>query len=253
MKYFCWLCMLTTSLAAHSGCEETLKVPVAQEFERISGLALPLAELRILSTAGTVCPPGNFASSQLHWNPLGLRFDAKTNTYYGNGYWQEMGNGKRMPLNVHFSAPPLLPIARLKVAVKTGQEIPKRALEEIMIFWRPLPANLAPLGAASTAGMRARRHLPAGSVVRAADLTSPSAVSRGQILQAEKRAGEALLRFPVIAIDSANLGDSLRVRKPGSAQIYSAQLDPSGRVTILAAGDMTFEQMEQVQPRRDLP
>ncbi len=84
------------------------------------------------------------------------------------------------------------------------------------------------------AGMMPLRAIPAGAEVRAAWLTSPYDVTRGDLVEVEVHSGAARLRFSAKAESDGRVGDSIAIRNPESNRIFQARVNGKDRATVQA-------------------
>lgn len=82
-------------------------------------------------------------------------------------------------------------------------------------------------------GLRARRYLPANAVVRRGDLEPAPPVVREQQVAVRVSAGRVQIEARGVAQQDGEAGEVIRIRNPGSAEVYLAKVTGTGVVEIV--------------------
>lgn len=173
---------------------------------------------------------------KVYLRPTGLRFLPAEKVYAWHGSVILAGTNRSLPLAVRFETPPLQEQAVLLRDMRAGAILNESVLQGKRVYWTPLLRARKPIAPREAIAKRASRALRAGAFLYRSDVVSDSLVHRGDHLTAVQQMGRATLRFPVVALDSGELGGQVRVRKPGSAQILSAVVLANGEVQIHRGG-----------------
>lgn len=110
------------------------------------------------------------------------------------------------------------PIDAAALRVETRDELPN--------------AEAMPTSVDAVAGTIAKRTIREGESIRAAWLDAPKAVTRGDTVEVEVRAGGALLRLPVQALASGAVGQTILVLNPESKRRFPARVEGRGKVAV---------------------
>jgi len=101
------------------------------------------------------------------------------------------------------------------------------------VVWTTMQAHQAPADgpddAALVAGLSARRALRAGAPVRAADLTRPQVIARGELIDVVYEAGGVSLTLRARAMENATQGEAFRVQNVESGRIIQVVASEPGR------------------------
>lgn len=118
--------------------------------------------------------------------------------------------------NVDVKRNELIPVASVRVAERAS--------------WEPTCETMLP--GTSLDGMRARKALRAGDVLCAGDMEPKPPVSRGERVVVHSAAGLVTVVATAIAEQDGAVGDRLRVRNPGSGELYEALVTAEGEVVV---------------------
>ncbi len=219
-------------IAARLGLPEPLREVCVQ---------LPLAPLdpaRIVEAMHAQAPAANielldfsrqpFPEGVLEFPRTGLR-QTVAGTYW-NGSIQYAG---RHRLSVW---------ARLTIAVSTTRVVaaenlgPGRVLDAAMLRVEtrdefPSPESF-PAAIDEVAGKLLRRPVAAGTAIRTAWLDAPKAVTRGETVTVEARAGGAVIQAPGQAQGSGAVGQTIQVLNPMSNKRFPARVEARGKVAV---------------------
>lgn len=113
------------------------------------------------------------------------------------------------------------PIDASALRLETRDEIPSP---------EPFPSTVE-----AVAGCVPRRTIRAGEAIRASIIDEPKAVTRGQAVEVEVRAGAARLRLTAQALASGAVGQTILVVNPESKKRFQARVEAAGRVAVGAS------------------
>ncbi|MBN8551945.1 MAG: flagellar basal body P-ring formation protein FlgA [Caulobacterales bacterium] len=104
------------------------------------------------------------------------------------------------------------------------------------IVWTTVQSHQAPADAADDAeaviGLSARRPLRAGAAVRAADLTRPQIIARGDMVDVTYEAGGISLTLRARALEAATSGEPFRVQNIESGRTIEVVATEPGRALV---------------------
>lgn len=119
--------------------------------------------------------------------------------------------------------------------LRSGQPIRAEQIKTVSASCFPSPDNAA-LSPDSLVGQVLSRMIPAGGEIRAAWVTSPNDVNRGDTVEIEVHSGAARLAFTGKAEASGRAGDLIAIRNPTSNRIFQGRVSGKGKATVQADG-----------------
>jgi flagellar basal body P-ring formation protein FlgA len=99
---------------------------------------------------------------------------------------------------------------------------------------RPAVQARGAVGPAEAAGLEAVRRLPAGSIVRRADLAEPQLVRRGEPVTLTVEAGALVITAQGRALSGGGVGDPVRVVNLATSRTIEGRVAGPGRVRVTA-------------------
>ncbi|WHU04777.1 flagellar basal body P-ring formation chaperone FlgA [Sphingomonas sp. NIBR02145] len=129
-----------------------------------------------------------------------------------------------------FGSPEDVPVAVLGHAVQKGDRI---EAGDFSVEQRPAASARGALTIDQAAGMEAARNLPAGTVVRQADLMRPQMVRRGEPVTIRIVSGPLIITAAGRALAGGSKGEAVRVVANATNRTLDGVVEASGTVRIV--------------------
>jgi flagella basal body P-ring formation protein FlgA len=192
--------------------------------ESLKGMAISDADLEIVEYSKFRVPSG-----PLSFPIESLPAYSSQNTAVWNGFVEHEHHRYPVWARVRIAAPQTRVVAVGNLRAGQKLEAGDIRIETVRIF----PARAAALQSLSdSVGMLAKRYLPAGAPVNAADLMQPWDVDRGEIVTVEVQSGGATLTLEAEAQASGRQGQSITLRNSTSGKTFRAKITGKGRALL---------------------